>query len=251
MYEKELEIAKRAARMAGGYLKDSQGFEIDSEKGRDIKLSVDRESEKIILGILAESGISILSEEMGMVENETELLWIVDPLDGTMNYKMGMGDLTCVSIALFCGNTPLLGVIYRYISDEMFEGIVGEGAKLNGEKVLSSSVNSVSKAILGTGFTVNRSYEENAMYRTIRDITRFKKVRMLGTAATMAVYVGCGKLDAYIEEKVMIWDVAAAVAIVTAAGGICELVLLDNNQCICKLFANKELYDDYTLLSYD
>lgn len=245
MFGRELEIAKEAAISAGKYLRENALVKIDSEIGKDIKLAVDRESEKIVMEILSKTNISILSEEYGMVDKGTELCWIVDPLDGTMNYFRGMRDLTCISIALYKDKQPILGIIYRYMTDELFEGVVGERALLNGKAITCSDNTLISKSVLGTGFPVRTSYDDESLNSFIRSIKSFKKVRMLGTAAIMAVYVACGYLDVYVEENVMIWDVAAAAAIVMAAGGVSELQIKEENKCVCRCFANTKLKNEY------
>ncbi len=245
MYERELEVAKEAAMAAGRFLREQCCYDIDSENGRDIKLSVDRESENIIIDILSKTGYSILSEETGIIENNTELNWIVDPLDGTMNYKNNIRELTCVSIALYKGYEPLLGVVYRYMMDELYVGIIGKHAQLNDTIIKPSKVLNVSKAVLGTGFPVRRDYDNNSISSFIANAQHFKKVRMLGTAAIMATFVACGRLEVYMEDNVMLWDIAAAVAIVEAAGGCVDLEVMEGNKCLCRCFANSILRDEY------
>ena len=247
MFENELEVAKEIAKKAGKLLLKREQVCIDSAIGRDIKLSSDKESEKLILEGLSSFEYSILSEECGFKDAGTELCWIVDPLDGTMNYLKGLDDLTCVSISLFKKSEPILGVVYRYKTDEMFWGMIGERAYLNGAEIQSSNVSDISQAVLGTGFPVGLNYDEESLKQYIDNAQKFKKVRMLGTAAIMATFVACGRLDAYMEDNVMLWDIAAADAILQAAGGICELQLLENNRCICRCYANKDLQEDYEL----
>lgn len=241
MFDEELAVAKKVAKKAGAYLLKRRNICIDSEAGKDIKLSSDKQSERIILGGLSEFGYSIISEEYGFCDKGTELCWIVDPLDGTMNYLKGLDDLTCVSIALWKGNEPVLGVVYRYKSDEMFTGIVGTGAFLNDRELCCSNVIDVSQAVLGTGFPVSRNFDDESLREFIYDSQIYKKVRMFGTAALMCVYVSCGRIDVYKEENVKLWDIAAALAIVKAAGGYYKIEFRDKYKCICKCYANASL----------
>ena len=100
MYEQELKLAITAAKAAGSFLRERKDIHIDKLEGKDIKLSSDKQSEQIIFNILEESRIPILSEEAGFVGIEGEFCWIVDPIDGTINYFKGLDDFSCVSIAL-------------------------------------------------------------------------------------------------------------------------------------------------------
>lgn len=246
IWEKEYHLAMQAAVYAGKYLAGLGDAVVDSQLGKDIKLQADRQSEKIIIDILQETGIPILSEECGLIgthKNGKE--WIIDPLDGTANFWKGMRDLSCVSIALWEDGRPVLGVVNRFCQNEMYSGIVGEGAWLNGNRIHPSSVEYTGNAVLATGFPVKRDYGADSLSGFITKVQNFKKIRMLGTAAIMGVFVAAGKIDAYTEEQIMLWDIAASSAIVKAAGGVVEIQVLKEDQCICRLFANQVLYSAY------
>ncbi len=244
-YFEEYEAAKKAAILAGEYLKKRKRIQAESQEGKDIKLTSDKQSERIIMNALEPFGYSILSEEYGLKDNHTELCWIIDPLDGTMNYLKGMDDLVCVSIALFCGSKPILGVVYRFQRDEIFSGMVGEGAYLNDKSIKPSDIVEVDRAVLATGFPVKRDYGADSLAIFISQIQRFKKVRMLGAAALMCSFVACGRVDAYMEEDIMLWDIAAASAIVKAAGGEIIIEPHKDYKCLCKCFANRRLMESY------
>lgn len=226
-------------------MKRREGIHIDALDGKDIKLSSDKMSEKIIMDILEESNIPILSEEYGFKGTEGELCWIVDPLDGTINYFKGLDDFACVSVALWEKGRPVLGVVYRFMKDELFCGAEGVGAFLNDMEMKPSDIKETSQAVMATGFPVKRSYDTESLSKFVKQVQCFKKVRMLGAAALMGTFVACGRLDTYFEDEIMLWDVAAAVAIVNAAGGATSLELLDDNKCLCKCFATKALMEDY------
>lgn len=245
MYESELELAKKAARLAGEFLKQRRDIHVDDLTGKDIKLSSDKDSEKIILDCLQESGIPVLSEEKGFVGQEGEYCWIVDPIDGTQNFFRGMDELVCVSIALWKNQVPVLGVVNRFFMDEFFWGVVGQGAFLNGQPIKPSGANKTEQAIIASGFPVKRNYSTEALSPFIKQVQNFKKVRMFGTAALMGTFVAAGRVDAYCEDEIMLWDVAASTAIVQAAGGATEIEFLEDSKCICKCFATKELLEDY------
>lgn len=245
MWSKELKLAVKAARAAGEFLRKREGIHVDALEGKDIKLSSDKISEKIIMDILEESRIPVLSEEFGFKGEEGEKCWIVDPLDGTINYYKGMDDLACVSIALWVKDRPVLGAVYRFMKDELFYGAEGEGAFLNGAPAAPSDIKETGQAVMATGFPVKRSYDTDSLSKFVKQVQCFKKVRMLGAAAIMGTFVSCGRLDAYFEDEIMLWDVAGAAAIVNAAGGAVSMELLQDNKCLCKCFATRELMEDY------
>lgn len=245
MKSKELELAIRAAKEAGDFLKKREEIRVDALEGKDIKLSSDKLSEKIIMDILEESEIPILSEEYGFKGEEGKLCWIIDPLDGTINYFKGMDELACVSVALWKEDKPVLGVIYRFMKDEIYYGEEGFGAYMNHVPIRPSAIKQTEAAVMATGFPVKRAYDTESLSKFVKQVQYFKKVRMLGAAAIMSTFVACGKLDAYFEDEIMLWDVAAGVAIVNAAGGSTVLKVLQDNKVICKCFATKELLEDY------
>ncbi|MDM7984931.1 MAG: inositol monophosphatase family protein [Maricaulis sp.] len=217
----ELEVAMHAAREAGKALAArGEAFAgVASSKGRDIKLNADKAAEDIIFRILAAGAPrSILSEETGWTAEADDYAWVVDPLDGSANYNNHI-PLCCVSIALVQSGAPVLGVLYDFNNDQMYSGIVGRGAWLNGRSISVSETSDASSAILMTGLAVNRDFSAEALARSAADFARWKKVRMIGSAATSLSYVAAGKADCYFEENIMFWDVAAGCAIVTAAGG--------------------------------
>lgn len=245
-YSAEFDLALEAAVKVGAFLKGSGHAIVDSAVGRDIKLSADRRSEEIIFDILSKSGIPILSEESGYIGNgKDEKIWLIDPLDGTANYWKGMKELACVSISLWENEMPVLGIINRFHLQEIFSGIVGEGAWLNGQSITTSDVSHIRDAVLATGFPVQRDYGEKSLSIFIKKVQNFKKIRMLGAAAIMGAFVADGRIDVYMEDEIMLWDIAAASAIVRAAGGSMELTLLKDYKCNCKLFASEALLKEY------
>lgn len=249
MYKTEYELAMKAAIAAGEFLEKNYNPQVDSQVGKDIKLSSDKKSEAIIIDILKATDIPILSEECGMVGTETNSkVWIVDPLDGTANYWKGMKELACVSIALWENGTPVLGVINRFHQNEIFSGIVGQGAWMNGNAIHTSGITALGEAVFATGFPVKRDYTDGSLNVFVKQVQNFKKIRMLGAAAIMGAMVAAGRIDAYREEQIMWWDIAASSAIVKAAGGCVDIEMLTDNQCICNLFANDALYYSFKKL---
>ena len=228
---KYLSIAKEAATAAGKYLQKVIGpkTKIIANPHRDIKLEADFKSEQIIIDILKDkSNFPILSEERGSIEiknaiEEEQYKWIVDPLDGSMNFSRGIG-VCCVSIALWQDSYPVLGVIYDFNRNEYFTGVANEGAWLNGNPISTGKVKEITNAVLATGFPVSMDYSNKALSSFVLDISRYKKIRMIGSAALSLAYVACGRFDIYYEKSIKIWDVAAGLALVKAAGGTIECI---------------------------
>ena len=246
-FEKELSIAIKAAKSAGEYLAQRSNLHVDSQEGKDIKLAADRESESIIIKALSQTGLPIISEESGAKEeiDQEKCYWIVDPIDGTMNYFRRLEGLSCVSIALWKYDQPILGVVNRFELAQVFTGMVGYGAFNNGKPIKTSGMKQISQAILATGFPVGRDYTSKSLQIFINQAQSFKKVRMLGSAALMGVLVASGQVDAYVEDDIMLWDIAAAAAIVISAGGEFIYRPLADNKCQCKFFASKMLAEEY------
>jgi len=220
-----LRLAIRAAREAGTLLLTSGTGKV-THIDRDIKLEADRRAEKIILDILTkDSTFAILAEESGFragTQLTDSLRWIIDPLDGSSNFQRQI-PLCCVSVALWRGLEPVLGVIYDFNRDELFSGIVGEGAELNQSKIQVSGTTETSQATLCTGFPVSTDFSPVALSKSIDLVRQYKKVRLFGSAALSLAYVAVGRVDAYREQDIRLWDVAAGLALVQAAGGKFEM----------------------------
>jgi myo-inositol-1(or 4)-monophosphatase len=193
---------------------------------RDVKILADNELDRFIVEQLSQiSEFPVLSEESGLSRashSKKNYRWIVDPLDGSMNYSREI-PICCISIAFWQDMNPLIGVIYDFNRDELFSGIVGEGAWLNDSPICVSSTENTSNAILATGFPVSSDFSQKALYKFVNNIKKYKKIRLLGSAALSLAYVSSGRVDVYQENDIKIWDVAAGIALVRAAGGMTKL----------------------------
>ena len=224
VWRSHLAIAEQAARRAGVELarRLADWTVAKSVARHDLKLSGDAKSELLITAALTESfDIPILAEEGGSTGSPHPggLNWVVDPLDGTFNYARAI-PLCCVSIALRKGEAPLIGVVHDFVRDETFTGIAGVAAWLNGAAVRVSDIGQPGHAVLATGLPAKRDYSAPALAEFGRSLGDWGKVRMLGSAALSLAYVAAGRLDAYYEQSIMPWDVAAGIALVQAAGGV-------------------------------
>ena len=222
------DLAVDAAKKAGLFLIENKVKEkkILSEDGRDIKLILDQETEKIIRSSLADSDIEIMGEEFGGVKKEGKY-WVVDPIDGTANYFRGL-DECCVSIALMEGNKALIGVIYNFNNNQMYEAIKDHGAFLNNKKISVSDIALKSKASITTGFPASETVESSINF--LEDLKGWKKVRMFGSAALSCSYVASGKCDYYAEKGIYLWDFAAGICLVEEAGGNINYSLIDKDR---------------------
>lgn len=229
-----LQSADQAARRAGQRLRQraTGATDIHLEDGKDIKLRADLETEQLVRDLLKGCGLPIIGEEQGgdaSLTSLNELYWVVDPLDGTHNYYRDV-PLTCVSIGLMRGERPVLGAIYDFCRDELYSGIAGEGVTLNGRPLIPKWETVPEKATLQTGFPVAMNQDDGALKAFMGKVQRFQKVRALGSAALALAWVAHGRFDAYYEEGIRLWDIAAGLALVEAAGGSTRMVPAKNGK---------------------
>ena len=222
------DLAVDAARQAGDFLNQSklEKKEVYKEEGRDIKLIIDQDTEKLIRASLLGTNIPILGEEYGGKITD-ERYWVIDPIDGTANYFRGL-DECCVSIALMEGEEALIGIIYNFNNDQMYTAIKNRGAFLNNTKISVSDIASRDKASITTGFPASETIESSMNF--LEDLNGWKKVRMFGSAALSCAYVASGKCDYYAEKGVYLWDIAAGICLVKEAGGCADFKLIDKER---------------------
>jgi len=219
------EIATVAVQGAGAILsaENDRLRQIEERDGREWKIQADRKMEEVLIGRLqAETDFSILSEECGEISTESSLQWILDPVDGSANFHRGV-PLNCISLGLWCGGEPLLGVIFDVNRTELYSGIVGCGAWCNQEAISVSAIVNPADGLLCTGFPVKTEFDAETITQAGRVYGRFGKVRMLGSAALMLAWVARGLIDCYWERGVALWDIAAGVALIKASGGVVEM----------------------------
>lgn len=221
-----LALAEAAAAEAGAaLLANRAGWSvIEAEEGREVKIEADKHAERLILEAISKaSPYPIISEEAGWVRAQKageRFVWAIDPLDGSVNYLRGYPHCA-VSIALLDQGEPVLGVVDCFVLGERFCGAVGQGARLNGHKIRVSSIDLPAQGILQTGVPSRASPESMKLFE--ERLSTWRKVRMIGSAATALAYVAAGRAEAYRESGSMIWDVAAGCALVKAAGGVIRI----------------------------
>ena len=220
-----LEIAKQAAQISGNFLKNEfhQDQEASLNKGRDIKLKIDTESEKLILEFINKnSKLPILSEESGASNDLGDTYWIVDPLDGSSNYFRKI-DICAVSIALMHQGESLLGVINDFMNEHLYFASKNGGAFCNDIPIKVSDIEDAAEGTIMTGIPAKSLYSDDEFKLMIKLFQKWKKVRMIGSAAIANLYIAKGKADCYEEKGTFIWDVAAGAVIVHEAGGFASL----------------------------
>lgn len=227
--ERLLRLAESAARAAGRRLKEDADSlrAITFEDRKDVKLRADTESETLIRGLLANGSpdFPVIGEEEGGdagLTGQDRPYWVVDPLDGTFNYLRGAPQCA-VSIGLLRGERPLLGVIYDFNRDLCYSGAPGAGFFLNGEASHFGWAETIEQAALATGIPNGMDRSEANMLAFVRQMAHYKKVRMIGSAALALAYVASGQFDVYNENAIRLWDIAAGLALVEAAGGVTRL----------------------------
>ena len=217
----EYQLARQAATAAADllrrdYLKDAQ---VTDDRDKDIKTQADVAAQALILSHLEPTGIPVLAEEDDVKALDlAHPVWLVDPLDGTLNFTRGFA-MAAVSIALWDNGQPVLGVVQDIFHGRAYTGVVGEGAWCDDQPLRVSAVDAVGQAILATGFPSGRRYDTESLLGFVHAVQSYKKVRMLGSAALMLAQVAAGHFDVYEEEDIYLWDVAAGLALVRAAGG--------------------------------
>ena len=248
------EKCKKIAVEAGDLLQRNYNFDplVKSNEGKDIKTEADTFSEDFIISNLTSFGFPILGEEYGVSniisgvdvfdlfckknissikdEESEKIIFIIDPLDGTFNFSKGFQH-SCVSIALWKEGNPVFGVIYDFNNQKLYSSYSGKGAHIDGDKVKPSTIDQLQNATLATGFPSHSKFDSDSLNSLIRNFQLYKKIRMIGSAALSLAYVSSGIFDAYSENGIKIWDVAAGLAILKEAGGsFCMSEINDNWQ---------------------
>ena len=238
-----LQIAKSAALLAGDYLKEQQtkNLKILSNNARDLKLQIDIDAEEIIKEHIAQkSSLPILAEESGKSGDLDEFFWVVDPLDGTSNFLRNI-PISCVSICLMQGLTPVIGAIFDFNNSDLYYAHKESKAYVNNMELSVSSLNLKKESTLVTGIPAKDNYSDTEFKNMISDFQSWKKIRMIGSAAMASVYVASGKAEAYKENGIFLWDIAAGAAIVEAAGGKISISNLQTDFRVDANFTNKNI----------
>ena len=241
-----LAAAVKAARAAGQVMHANwhKPKRVNSAEAHDIKLELDVRCQALIEKILAAAfpQIPVLGEEGSTGDVNAEYRWVIDPIDGTVNYFFGMPH-ACVSIALqkrdacfvmrdqtklratdihaarVTGHESVVGVIFDPFTGEIWTTTKGQPTRLNGKIVRVSNRSELADCVIALGFSKSKENLAKSLPHLNRLARRVKKIRIMGSAALELVYVASGRLDAYIERTINLWDVAAGSLLVENAGG--------------------------------
>ena len=197
-------------------------FKISNKEGiNNLVTEVDHASEKAIIDVISKNFPDhyILSEEAGEIVQDSTYKWIIDPIDGTVNFAHHI-PICCISIGLEVDKKMVLGAVYNPFLNEFFIAEKGKGATLNDKTIQVSSKEKVENACLVTGFPYTYLDEPNGPLQVFeRFIRKGIPVRRLGSAAIDLCWVACGRFDGFYEHKLQAWDSAAGFLMVEEAGG--------------------------------
>jgi myo-inositol-1(or 4)-monophosphatase len=211
---------------------------INLEQQHDLKLELDVRCQRLIGRTLSIGfpGVALLGEEGISGDPEAVARWVVDPIDGTVNFAYGIPH-ACVSIALQCRKQiptrppsrasnasediyeTMVGVVYDPFCDELWTAIRGRTARLNGRPIRASQRRHLREAVISIGFAKKPENIQLILPTLESLLHRVRKIRIMGSAALSLVYVASGRFDAYIEAGIRLWDIAAGGLILESAGG--------------------------------
>lgn len=225
-FKKVAEQAERLVLKTGDFIhRESEIFDqrkVEKKGFNDLVSYVDKSAEQMLVDglrkILPEAGF--IAEEGTASNNSEDLLWIIDPLDGTTNFTHGL-PVFSISVALMHLNELVLGIVYEVNRKEMFMAIRGEGATCNGRRIRVSPKTDLQDSLIATGFPY---YDFNRTDTYLEILKSFMQgthgVRRLGSAAVDLAYVACGRFEGFYEYNLNAWDVAAGILLVQEAGGV-------------------------------
>jgi len=220
--EQTIDVAKQA----GAFIREQAlTFDVGAVKTKSLNSLVsyvDVESEKMLVNALKQivPQASFLTEEKTVATSETEYRWIIDPLDGTTNFIHKI-PVYSVSVALYRGDEPLVGVVYEVNRDECFYAHHQGGAFCNGKKIEVTRATKLADTLIATGFPFEDFKYIDKYVGALRNMmTHTLGVRRLGSAAADLAYVAMGRFDGFFEYNLNAWDVAAGILLVKEAGGV-------------------------------
>jgi myo-inositol-1(or 4)-monophosphatase len=227
MWEGDVWVAVRAARAGADIVQTGffQPFDTEMKGDVDPVTQVDRDAETAIRSVIGSHfpDDHVLGEEGGGDDWRHGRVWIVDPLDGTVNFVHRLPQVA-VSVALWSDGRPLVGVIVDVARNGEFVAVAGEGATMNGETIHVSETTTLDRSLVSTGFPYDRREHAGAYLKVMEQVMKASQgTRRLGAAALDLAWLAAGRYDAYWEhggpQGIKPWDVAAGMLLVTEAGG--------------------------------
>jgi myo-inositol-1(or 4)-monophosphatase len=227
-------IAIATARAAAKLIRTAVGAAVAvgvKSSPTDVVTQTDIETESMIRAMLsaATPGAGFVGEEGGTTpSHQSTLSWIIDPLDGTVNFTYGL-PVIGVSIAAAIDGTVVAGAVVDILRDEAFSAAFGAGARCDGEPITASACNDISQALVTTGFSYTADLRRQQGELVGRLIPMARDIRCFGSAALQLCWVACGRVDAYYERDTKLWDYAAGALIAAEAGATVELPCPEND----------------------
>jgi len=262
------DTAIAAARAAGEIQKRLYGtlLHVDHSARNDVKLEADRLCEQAIIDTIRRDwpDHAILTEERGAVDAEGEMQWIIDPLDGTVNFYYGL-PYFCTSVACYRRpqegaadsprtltslGEPVVGVVYAPPTDELFVGEAGKGAEMNGETIQTSPIERLAESLVTIGFGGRPGLTEHFAAQAAKIEPRVRKLRCMGAAAYDLCNVACGRLTGFYEKGLHVWDFAAGRIILEEAGAVIDTFEYEPENWIL-LAAAPGVYDELHAITRD
>ncbi len=199
-----------------------ENLQVSSKAPGDFVTSADKRTEKIIIEELlkAHPNYGIISEEAGYINKSNKNnRWIIDPIDGTMNFLNGIPQFA-ISVAYEEENEVKCGIIFNPVTNEMFSAEKGSGAYLNNSRMRVSNKRKLSEALIVTGGPNQASKIKKKIFSEYISIsTQVSNVRKFGSAALDMAYVACGRFDGYWQRELNYWDIAAGIILIKESGG--------------------------------
>jgi myo-inositol-1(or 4)-monophosphatase len=216
-------VALKAAHAGAAVVRERFGSSYDTEYKRkfDPVTDVDTAAEAAIVHVISteKPADGILAEEGGGTAHDGRY-WIIDPLDGTVNFVHSIPQVA-VSVALWDGDQAVVGVVIDVLRNEVFTAQSGSGATLNGQQITVSNRSDLSRCVVGTGFPYDHDIHADALSVVVREVLReVNGLRRFGSAALDLAWVAAGRFDAYWELGIAPWDGAAGILLVREAGGM-------------------------------
>lgn len=247
-----VEAAHRAGEVLLGRFRHAARGVGTKSSPTDLVSDADRASEELVMKMLAarRPDDGVLTEEGDGRASSTGLTWVVDPLDGTVNFLFGI-PTWCVSLAVEDSRGGLVGVVHDAVHGETFTAIRGKGARLNAEAITVSATADVSRALIGTGFAYDaraRAAQAEILGRVLPTV---RDVRRAGSAALDLAALSCGRLDGFYEAPVERWDKAAGTLLAREAGAIVDDLAAPHGLSTGVIAANPALFDALSALVRD
>jgi myo-inositol-1(or 4)-monophosphatase len=213
-----------AAYKSGEILKSFLGghFDVHKKGVKDLVTQADMQSEKVIVDTIKQAfpDHAILAEESGASQGDQRNQWVVDPLDGTINFAHHLPFFS-ISIAFVHDGKTLMGVVFNPLNGELFSALAGRGAELNDETIAVSTTRDIGDCLLATGFPYDvLTTFDFVTLRFERCLKHAQGIRRFGSAALDLCYVACGRFDGFWEQSLNPWDTAAGALIATEAGAV-------------------------------